>query len=274
MWNPLAAVREQNPFQRDPELIRERAIHLERAMRYFRPEVEGGGEIPHGAALLVGNHSGGLYTPEAYVLIDWWIRHRGVDESLYFLVHDAAFAVPWFGPHLRKWGGLPAGRANAEAALRLGAKVIVYPGGEHESFRPWWQRGLVDFRGRSGYVKLALRTGAPIVPVVTHGSHDTAFVVSRGGRLARRLKLDRLLRVDVLPLVVTIPWGLVPGFVPGLPYPAKIVSRCLPPISFDAHGPEAAEDRTVVERCAAVVHERMQAALTEMVKERPMPLVR
>jgi 1-acyl-sn-glycerol-3-phosphate acyltransferase len=268
----IAKVREENPFQRDPELIGERAIHLERAMRYFRPEVRGGENIPEGPALLVGNHSGGLYTPEAYVLIDWWIRTRGAGDPLYFLVHDAAFALPWFGPHLRRWGGLPAGRANAEAALRLSAKVLVYPGGELESFRPWWERGMVDFGGRSGFVGLALRTGVPIVPIVTHGSHDTAFVLTRGARLARLLRLDRL-RVDVLPLVLTIPWGVVPGFIPGLPYPAKIVSRCLPAIRFDEHGVEAADDPAVVDRCATMVLERMQAALTEMVEDRPVPLV-
>jgi 1-acyl-sn-glycerol-3-phosphate acyltransferase len=273
MWKPLGAVSGESSFQRDPALIRERAIHLERAMRYFRPQVQGGEHIPLGQALLVGNHSGGLYTPEVYVLIDWWVRHRGVDEPLYFLAHDAAFAVPWFGPHLRKWGGLPAGRANAEEALRLEAKVIVYPGGDHESFRPWWQRGLVDFNGHRGYVALALRTGAPIVPIVTHGSHDSAFVISRGDRLARLLRLDRLLRVNVLPLVFTIPWGLVPGFIPGLPFPTKIISRCLPAIEFEEHGPEAAEDPAVVQRCAAVVQARMQAELTEMVRERPLPLV-
>lgn len=269
----VAKVREEDPFQRDPALIRERAIHLERAMRYFRPEVQGGENIPQGPALLVGNHSGGLYTPEAYVLIDWWIRTRGVDEPFYFLVHDAAFAIPWFGQHLRHWGGLPAGRANAEAALRTGAKVLVYPGGELESFRPWWERGTVDFRGRSGFVALALRTGVPIVPIVTHGSHDTVFVLTRGKQLARWLRLERM-RVDVLPLVLTIPWGVVPGFVPGLPFPAKIVSRVLAPIRFEELGAEAAEDPAVVERCAGVVIERMQGALTEMVKERPMPLVR
>jgi 1-acyl-sn-glycerol-3-phosphate acyltransferase len=268
----VIAVREEDPFQRDPKLIRESAIHLERAMRYFRPEVQGGEHIPQGAALLVGNHSGGLYTPEAYVLMDWWIRERGVDEPLYFLAHDAAFAIPWFGSQLRRWGGLPAGQANAEAALRMGAKVLVYPGGEHESFRPWWERGTVDFRGRSGFVALALRTGVPIVPIVTHGSHDTAFVLTRGARLARWLRLERM-RVNVLPLVVTIPWGVVPGFIPGLPYPARIVSRCLEPIRFEEHGIEAAEDPTVVERCVAVVVERMQEALTEMVKDRPVPLV-
>lgn len=280
MWRPLdligrrvAQVSTEDPFQRDPKLIRERAIHLERAMRYFRPEVQGGQNIPDGAALLVGNHSGGLYTPEAYVLVDWWIRRRGVEEPLYFLVHDAAFALPWFGPHLRRWGGLPAGRDNAEAALRRGAKLLVYPGGEHESFRPWWQRARVDFGGRQGFVKLALRTGVPIVPIVTHGSHDTAFVVSRGRRLARLLQLHRL-RVDVLPLVLTMPWGLVPGFIPGLPFPARIVSRCLPALSFAEYGPEAAADPEIVDRCADLVHERMQSALIEMVHERPVPLLR
>ena len=98
--------------------------------------------------------------------------------------------------------------------------VIVYSGGDDDDYRPWTERHRADLRGRTGFVRLALREQVPVVPLVAHGSHDTTIVVARGGAIAG-LGLDRL-RISVFP--VMRPAGIVPLQLTW-PLPAKVTAR-------------------------------------------------
>ena len=266
----MKAERSEDPFLRDEIWIKKWRPLIQQILRWFRPTFSGAENLPaDGPMLLVANHSGGLYTPEAYVMMEWWARNR-LSQPLYVLAHDFLFSVPLFNDVLRRAGGIPASVHNAEAALQSGASLLVFPGGDFEAFRPWWQRDRVEFSGRMGFVRLALRNNVPIVPVVAHGSHDTTFVVSRGERLASLLKLDRV-RSRIMPFVIGVPWGLVPGFIPVVPLPAQIAVRFLPALNL-AYGVEAATDRAAVRKCYEDVVELMQAALQQMVREHPFPL--
>lgn len=100
-------------------------------------------------------------------------------------------------------------------------------------FEPHRDRNKIIFAGRSGFARLAIEAGVPIVPVVTAGAGDSLLVLSDGQKLAKTLKLDRLLRMNALPVSVSFPWGLNVGLVGLLPYvplPAKIRTRVLPPM--------------------------------------------
>ncbi|HMC41107.1 MAG TPA: hypothetical protein VKI19_15680, partial [Acidimicrobiales bacterium] len=153
-----------------------------------------------------------------------------------------------------------------------GHSVLVYPGGDQDDYRPWTERHHVDLRGHAGFVKLALRYQVPVVPVVSHGSHDAIFVLSRGDRLAHRLGVDRRLRVKVIPFVAGLPWGLVPAPVPTWPLPAKVTVRVCEPLQWD-HGPDAAGDPGVVRHCYEEVLGRMQSNLDELVEAEPHPVL-
>ena len=143
--------------------------------------------------------------------------------------------------------------------------MLVYPGGDWEVHRPVWERNRVEFHGRQGFVRLALETGAPIVPVVSAGGQETALFLSRGAGLARVLRLHRWLRVDVLPVSVALPWGLDVGDLLGhIPLPAKIAIDVLPPIDVARGDPGAAYDEVV-----AV----MQAALDRLAAQRRFPVL-
>ena len=78
--------------------------------------------------------------------------------------------------------------------------MLVYPGGDYEVHRPSWEAGKVDFGGRKGFIKLALEEDVPIVPIVSAGGQETALFLSRGERLAKLLRLDKLFRLKVLPI--------------------------------------------------------------------------
>lgn len=240
--------------------------------RYFASEVHGWDRVPtERPVLFVGNHSGGILSPDTTALITQWYSTRGFAHPLALLTFDLALAIPGFGDMIRKLGGVPAGHDIAERSLESGASVVVYPGGDHEVYRPFWQRNRIDFDGRSGFVKLAIRTGTPIVPVVGHGGHDTLTVVARGDRIAHALGLDRV-RVKVMPLALGGPLGVMPAFLNPFPRPAKISLQVLDPIDMSHVDPAAADDPEVVGACYDDVTTRMQTALTAMARQRPFPV--
>jgi 1-acyl-sn-glycerol-3-phosphate acyltransferase len=80
--------------------------------------------------------------------------------------------------------------------------VLVYLGGDYETFRPSWHGDQIEFGGRQGFVRLALDENVPIVPVVAIGGQETALFLTRGERAAKLLRLDKLARIKVLPVSI------------------------------------------------------------------------
>jgi 1-acyl-sn-glycerol-3-phosphate acyltransferase len=92
-------------------------------------------------------------------------------------------------------------------ALERGAALLVYPGGDDETFRPSWESSTIDLAGRTGFIQLALKHNVPIAPVVAIGGQETGLFLGRGRAAARALGLGRF-RLKVLPTVVGPPLGL------------------------------------------------------------------
>lgn len=269
--NALEVGRE--PFQRDDEFLRRVLSLMELFRRYFDGSVTGLEQVPRtGPALLVGNHSGGVLTPDTSVFFTAWYRHFGLERPLVALALDAAFGVPWFGTLMRRIGEVPASRAHASRALDHGQAVLVYPGGDHEVFRPFCDRDRIDFAGRRGFVELAIRKRVPVVPVVSHGGHNSTIILARGESLARWLGFDRI-RVKAFPIALQLPWGLSPAGLPGLPLPAKIDVRVLPPMPWSDVEPSQADDPAVVRRCHEEIVALMQQNLSELAAARPYPVM-
>jgi 1-acyl-sn-glycerol-3-phosphate acyltransferase len=241
-------------------------------MTYFDAEVCGFEHLPtQGPALIVANHSGGMFMPDFWALLRHWLRERGPCEPLYSLGFDFLFSIPGLGSLARRIGSVPASHENGARLLADGAFVVVYPGGDAEDYRPWTQRHRIDLHGRTGFVRLALRAGVPVVPVVSHGSHDALIVVARGEAMARRLRLDRL-RINVLPFVAVPPFGVMP-IVPPVAAPAKLTVRVCEPIDWTSHGPDAAENAGTVRHCYEEILGRMQANLDDLVQDQPHPIL-
>jgi 1-acyl-sn-glycerol-3-phosphate acyltransferase len=236
---------------------------------YFRSEVRGLDHVPaDGPSLLVGNHSGGLLIADTFAFTLCFYDRFGPQRRFHQLAHDLAARSPLLGG-LRRYGTLAASHENARAAFRAGAPVLVYPGGDHETFRPSWESDQIQFAGRRGFVHLALAEGVPIVPVVSVGGQETALFLTRGRRLAQGLRLDRL-RLKVLPISIGPPLGVNVLDLPGrVPLPAKITVQVLPPIHLDDRfGPEPD-----AERVYRHVTDEMQEALTALSEERTAPVL-
>ena len=256
----------------DPEFVERLVPVLDAAMAYFDAEVTGFEHVPaEGPALIVANHSGGVYMPDFWALVRHWVRRRGAAEPLYSLGFDLLYSIPGFGSIARRVGSVPASHENGARLLDDGKFVVVYPGGDADDYRPWTERHRVDLHGHTGFVRLALRAGVPVVPVVSHGSHDALIVLMRGEALAHRLGLDRL-RVNVLPFVAIPPFGVVP-IVPPVPAPAKLTVRVCEPLDWRHHGPDAALDAATVRHCYEEILGRMQANLDDLVRAEPHPVL-
>jgi len=264
----------QPAFQRDSTFLEALVPLMKVFARYFDAEVRDLDRVPaEGAALLVGNHSGGGLTPDTSAFFAAWYEQRGLARPLIGLGFDAAFAIPVIGGIMRRMGQVPANIENAGHALDEGLPVLVYPGGDHDLFRPWVDRNRIDFAGRKGFVRLALEKRVPVVPVVGHGGHDSVIVLVRSERLARWFGLKRI-RMGYLPILLQVPWGLsLPGPV-YLPLPAKITVQVCEPLDWSGYGPAAANDSAVVDRCYAEITEVMQHTLTTMARENPWPVLR
>jgi 1-acyl-sn-glycerol-3-phosphate acyltransferase len=260
---------QQQPFQRDVAFLGRLLPYMERLARYFDAEVEGLEHVPkRGPVLLVGNHSGGILTPDTTAFIAAWYRHFGLQRALVGLAFDAAFGIPGFRTLMRKLGEVPANSRNAARALQAGLPVLVYPGGDHEVFRPWRDRNRIDFNGRRGFVELALRLRVPVVPVVSHGGHDSTLILTRGEWIGEWFGVDRI-RTRGFPLALQFPWGLSTVGLPGVPLPAKITVRGLPPMKRSRLPRRAAADPAVVRRCYEEITGQMQATLTDLAAARP-----
>ena len=257
--------------ERDPDYIRETLPGLWLlASFYFRADVKGLENIPaEGPVLLVGNHSGGNMTPDTLVFTLAFNTYFGVERKFYQLAHNLVLAMPQLAT-LRKYGTVAASSANATKALDSGAALLVYPGGDYEVHRPTWDSTKVDFGGRKGYVRLALERNVPIVPLVSLGGQETALFLSRGERLARLLRLDKLFRLKVLPISLALPWGLNVGDMLGhWPLPAKLHMRALPPIDIR----EQFGRNPDVDEVNEYVLSTMQATLDGLAEERGLPFI-
>jgi 1-acyl-sn-glycerol-3-phosphate acyltransferase len=236
--------------------------------RWFRPVVRGMERIPSGSALMVANHNGGILMPDLWMLGAAMRKARGSAQLPYALVHDAALDAPVVGPALRALGAVRASHDGADALFRAGKKVLVFPGGDLENLRPFAHRDRIVFGPRRGYIRLAIRHGVPIAPVVTSGAHSGMLVLDDGQKIARALGFTKL-RIHVCPTVLTIPWGVTIGFPPPyLPLPVRTYIEALAPITFARRGAAAAADEAYVERCHQEVVRRMQAALSRLSAER------
>ena len=237
--------------------------------RYFRAEVNGFENFPPaGGALVVSNHSGGMFTPDVLIFVPAFYTEFGYDRAVYTLAHWAVLRGPTAG-YLRRLGAIEANRANAANALRAGAVVLVFPGGDYDSYRPTLAENVIDFGGRTGYVRTAVRAGVPIVPAVSIGAQESQLFLTRGDSIARRLGLKRLLRTEILPVSVGFPFGLSVFLPPNLPLPSKVVTQVLEPI--DVVGRFGVEPD--VNEVDAHVRSVMQTALDRLAEERRFPVL-
>jgi 1-acyl-sn-glycerol-3-phosphate acyltransferase len=257
---------------RDPDYIRDNLPFTWLiSSLWYRGEVRNLERIPaEGPVLIVGNHSGGNMTPDTFVFTLAFTSFFGVERRFYQLAHNLVVSLPFPGAILRKWGTIAASKENARKVLERGDALLVYPGGDYEVFRPSWEGRRVDFGGRKGFLRTALDTGVPIVPIVSIGGQESALFLSRGEWLAKALGLDKAFRLKAVPISLALPWGINISDMAGhIPLPSKITIQVLEPIDLrERYGADPDLDKVYED-----VMSQMQDTLDLLAAERTFPVL-
>jgi len=227
--------------------------------RWWRVQVTGVPNVPaHGRALLVANHAGILPWDATMMGIALWREHP-LRRLPRFLVLNWAFELPYVSVALRKLGGVVASPYNSLRLLEQDHLVGVFPEGVKGAGKPFGERYRLQRFGRGGFVEVALRAGAPIVPVAVVGSEEIY------PKLGDAPLLARILGAPYFPLTPTFPWL---GPLGAVPLPSKWRIEFCQPIETAAYGPDAADDRALVLELSEQVRNTIQGKLYENLVKR------
>jgi 1-acyl-sn-glycerol-3-phosphate acyltransferase len=227
--------------------------------RWWRVEAVGVDRLPaEGPAMIVANHAGVLPW-DATMMSVAIVKQHPAPRRPRFMVLDWAFRLPWVSSFMRRVGGAVASPYNAMRLLHQGHLVMVFPEGAKGAGKPFSERYRLQRFGRGGFVEIALRTGAPIVPVAVVGSEEIY------PKLGEARLLARLLGAPYFPITPTFP--ALGGFG-AVPLPSKWRIEFCPPMDLSAYGPEAAEDRSSVFELSEQVRQTIQQALLDNLVKR------
>lgn len=239
---------------------------------YFRSEMTGWEKLPSKPSMLVGIHSGTWLTMDAWTLCFEWARRFRTTRYIHGTAHDVLMMLPGIGDYFSRLGVISANRHAVSAAFAQGHDVVIWPGGEVDAMRSWNKRDKVVLGGRKGFIRQAIRSGVPIVPVATVGGHDTVFVLSECRSLAKALRLKKFLRSDVLPLTLGFPFGVTFEVLPlHIPLPAKIRTEILDPIEI-VNDIEKENDAEYVNSIYQKVENAIQSGVDRLARQRRFPV--
>jgi 1-acyl-sn-glycerol-3-phosphate acyltransferase len=227
--------------------------------RYFRVQTEGIENVPHeGRAVVVGNHSGSIPLDGLMLRAAFRTDHPA-SRDLRWLAEDFLFYLPFAGVFMNRAGAVRACQENAERLLLRDNLIAVFPEGVQGIRKLFRDRYRLQRFGRGGYIRLCLRTRAPLIPCAIIGGEEASPLLYRFDTLAD------LLRIPYLPVTPTFPALGALGLVPA---PTKWRIKFGEPIPFDNYGPEAADDDLLVGRLSERVRSTIQSMLDNGLKTR------
>jgi 1-acyl-sn-glycerol-3-phosphate acyltransferase len=227
--------------------------------RWWRVNVEGVTNVPaHGRALIVANHAGILPWDAAMIGVAIQREHP-LPRYPRFTVLDWAFDLPYVSVAIRKLGGVPASPFNALRLLDEEELVAVFPEGTMGTQKLYRDRYRLQRFGRGGFVEIALRSGAPIVPVAIVGSEEIH------PKLAEAPLLARAAGAPFFPITPTFP---ALGPLGAIPLPSRWRIEFCEPIDVAEFGPEAASDRALVFELSEHVRDLVQQKVWENLAKR------
>jgi 1-acyl-sn-glycerol-3-phosphate acyltransferase len=258
-----------DPGEYNPTAVEETVSSMGRLFGdgcYFGLEIQGWENVPATPAMLVSNHSGGTTIPDVWGLLIGWYRHFGTQRPIHPLAHEIILGTEVTARYFSRRGVLKANPAVAADVLtRFRRDLLVMPGGDLDTWRPYSERYSVRFGGRRGYARLALRSGVPVVPVANAGAHETLFVLTDGRKIARALGLYDVARAEIFPVHLSLPWGLAFGPLPHLPTPARLRYKIGKPVELPpgaVHGQEPTDEQAG--EYAARVESAVQGLLNQL----------
>jgi 1-acyl-sn-glycerol-3-phosphate acyltransferase len=216
---------------------------------YWRVETTGLENVPiEGRALLVVNHAGQLPW-DGFMVGTAVLTEHPAQRLVRSLYASLLATMPFVSTLLVRLGQALATVENGTRLLEQDELVAVFPEGYKGLGKTYADRYKLARFGRGGFVRMALNTGAPIVPVSVVGSEETYIT------LARLPTLAKVTGVPYLPVTLTFPWLGLLGFVP---LPTKWYIDFGKPIWLHQYGPDAAENLVLVSQLTDQVRNTVQ----------------
>lgn len=249
-----------DPYGLDPEIIELMRPLLRFFYRtYWRVKVEGLEHVPAtGRGLLVANHSGVLPWDGAMVATAIAEDHpaqRVMRNTFLHWFSELPFVSPLF-VSLGCISGLPE---NAIRLLEEDQLVCSFPEGVKGIGKLYKDRYQLARFGRGGFVQVALKTGAPLIPVAVVGAEEIYPMLTKAKPIARLLKL---------PFCPITPFFPLLGPLGTVPVPSRWKITFCPPIPTATYGPAAADDPLIVFELAEKVRSTIQNTLNQRPKTR------
>lgn len=218
--------------------------------RYWRIDVSGLEHLPEkGPCLIVANRAG-LPPYDGLMLSHAIERMHASGERPRFFVADWLMTAPFVQATLARLGGVRACRENAARLLGAGRFVVVFPEGVKGAAKVFRERYQLKRFGRGGVIRVALETGAPLVPAGVVGAEEAHPILFKWQTPARVVGLPFLPVTPTFPLL---------GPLGALPLPSKWVIRFGPPVSFGELAPDAASDELLLSRLTEELRSEIQA---------------
>ncbi|APR77582.1 1-acyl-sn-glycerol-3-phosphate acyltransferase [Minicystis rosea] len=242
-----------DPFGLDPEWAKY-AVGVAAFFHrfYFRTKVSGIDNVPLGRVLLISNHSG-QFPLDGMMIAASMFLDAEPPRIMRSMVEKWTQTLPFVGTVFSRVGQVVGVPENARRLLELGEALTVFPEGARGISKPFAQRyKLTDFG--LGFMRLALETETPIVPVAVIGAEEQ--YISFGN-------VDTLARALGMPSFPLIPQWLVPGGQ--MPLPTKYRIHFGEPMYFDG---DPDDDDAVIEEKVGRVKGTIQSMLNRGLKER------
>ncbi|MBN2197130.1 MAG: acyltransferase family protein [Polyangiaceae bacterium] len=252
---------EVDEFGLDPEFERRFAQPVLDFLfrRYFRTKVIGIDHVPgSGRCLIVANHSGTVPLDGPMLRTAVRLAHP-TGRDVRWLSEGFLYYLPFAGTFITRTGAVRACAENTARLLETDRCVVAFPEGVAGIRKLYRDRYRLQRFGRGGFIRLALRAGAPIVPCAIVGAEETGPMLLRDELVARWIGLP------YLPITPTFPWLGPLGLAPA---PTRWTIRFGEPLALDEYGPSAIDDDLLVARLGEHVRTTIQQLLDDGVRTR------
>jgi 1-acyl-sn-glycerol-3-phosphate acyltransferase len=227
--------------------------------RYWRVQVSGIENIPdEGRAFLVSNHSGQLPFDGSMVSLAVFNEHPA--QRIVRTLYDSWFSsMPVISRLFVKLGQTSANEENGIRLLEQEQLVAVYPEGYKGIGKLYKDRYRLARFGQGGFVRMALQTGAPMIPVAVVGAEETYISLAKSDFIAR------LIGIPYFPISPTFPWLGLLGFVP---IPTKWYIDIGEPVVTDVYPSESADNLMLVSQLTDQMRNRVQEMVYARLSQR------
>lgn len=174
---------------------------------YHRVEVSGVENVPEGPVLLVGKHAGNTLPMDAGAVVTAMILEGEPPRIPRGMAESYLPKIPFFNQLVYRGGAIVGTPENCTRLLRAGECILVFPEGSHGFIKPYSKAYQLQRFGL-GFARLALETGAPVVPIGIVGSEEQSLGLLDSKGLAR------LIGAPAFPVTWGFPWLGLLGFVP------------------------------------------------------------